>query len=121
MSPEPFSSFMSRALFDPQRGYYTRNIKTVGARGDFSTSATLSPELGKRIAAWLKGAKNVIEIGAGSGQLMEQVQRSLGLLRRWQRRATPGGSSLRTLPSYSRPSRLRPRAARASSPTLLPA
>ena len=84
--PEPFSSFMSRALFDPQRGYYTRNIKTVGARGDFSTSATLSPELGKRIAAWLKGARNVLEIGAGNGQLMEQVQRSLGLLRRWRMR-----------------------------------
>jgi SAM-dependent MidA family methyltransferase len=83
---EPFSSFMARALFDPQRGYYTRNIKTVGARGDFSTSATLSPELGKRIAAWLKGARNVIEIGAGNGQLMEQVQRSLGLLKRWRMR-----------------------------------
>ena len=77
---------MARALFDPQRGYYTRNIKTVGARGDFSTSATLSPELGKRIAAWLKGARNVIEIGAGNGQLMEQVQRSLGLLKRWRMR-----------------------------------
>jgi SAM-dependent MidA family methyltransferase len=84
--PEPFSSFMSRALFDPQRGYYTRNIKTVGARGDFSTSATRSPALGKRIAAWLKGARNVIEIGAGNGQLMEQVQRSLDLLRRWRMR-----------------------------------
>ncbi len=86
MTPEPFSSFMSRALFDPQRGYYSRNIKTVGARGDFSTSATLSPELGKRIAAWLKGARNVIEIGAGNGQLMEQVQRSLGWWRRLRMR-----------------------------------
>ena len=84
--PEPFSSFMARALFDPQRGYYTRNIKTVGARGDFSTSATLSPALGKRIAAWLKGARNVIEIGAGNGQLMEQVQRSLGWWRRLRMR-----------------------------------
>jgi SAM-dependent MidA family methyltransferase len=84
--PEPFASFMSRALFDPQRGYYTRNIKTVGDRGDFSTSATLSPALGKRIAAWLKDARHVIEIGAGNGQLMEQVQRSLGLLKRWRMR-----------------------------------
>ena len=86
MSPEPFSSFMSHALFDPQRGYYTRNIKTVGARGDFSTSATLSPALGKRIAMWLKGARNMIEIGAGNGQLMEQVQRSLGWWRRLRMR-----------------------------------
>ena len=86
MTSEPFSRFMRRALFDPQRGYYTRNIKTVGTRGDFSTSVTLSPALGKRIAAWLKGARNVIEIGAGNGQLMEQVQRSLGGWRRlWMR------------------------------------
>ncbi|MBK8094407.1 MAG: SAM-dependent methyltransferase [Verrucomicrobiaceae bacterium] len=77
---------MQRALFDPQRGYYSRNIKTVGARGDFSTSATLFPALGKRIAAWLKDARNVIEIGAGCGELMEQVRRSLGLWRRMRMR-----------------------------------
>ena len=79
--PEPFSSFMARALFDPQRGYYSRNIRTVGARGDFSTSATLSPDLGRSIAAWLKaqsGVRHVIEIGAGSGELMQQLKRSLG-------------------------------------------
>lgn len=86
MISEPFARFMSRALFDSQRGYYTRNIKTVGARGDFSTAATLSTALGKRIAAWLKDARNVIEVGAGNGQLMEQVQRYLGLWRRWQMR-----------------------------------
>ena len=48
---------MARALFDPERGYYTRHIKTVGARGDFSTSATLSPALGHAIAARLHSAK----------------------------------------------------------------
>ena len=85
--PEPFSRFMARALFDPQRGYYMRNIRTVGARGDFSTSATLSPDLGRSIAAWLKaqsGVRHVIEIGAGSGELMQQVKRSLGWFRSWR-------------------------------------
>jgi len=53
MGAEPFSKFMQRALYDPQRGYYTARIRTVGARGDFSTTATLSTQLGKAIAAWL--------------------------------------------------------------------
>ncbi len=81
---------MARALFDPERGYYTRHIKTVGARGDFATSATLSPSLGKAVAAWLKAeallqpqVRHVIEIGAGDGSLMHAVRQSLGW---WTRR-----------------------------------
>ncbi len=81
---------MQRALFDPERGYYTRHIKTVGARGDFSTSATLSPSLGHAIAAWLKAeshlqpqVRHIIEIGAGDGSLMRTVRKSLGW---WARR-----------------------------------
>jgi len=81
---------MARALFDPERGYYTRHIKTVGARGDFSTSATLSPSLGKGVAAWLRGEagtqpqiRHVIEIGAGDGSLMKSMRQSLGW---WARR-----------------------------------
>ncbi len=82
---------MQRALFDPQRGYYSRHIQTVGARGDFSTSATLSSELGEGIATWLKGesklkpgVRHIIEIGAGDGSLMRQVRRSLGVWHRWR-------------------------------------
>ncbi|MCF7786990.1 MAG: SAM-dependent methyltransferase [Prosthecobacter sp.] len=87
---EPFSAFMARALFDPEHGYYTRHIKTVGARGDFSTSATLSPALGQAVAAWLKAeshlqphVRHVIEIGAGDGSLLHAVRKSLGW---WARR-----------------------------------
>jgi SAM-dependent MidA family methyltransferase len=86
--PEPFSSFMARALFDPQRGYYTRNIRTVGAGGDFSTSATLSRRLGQGIAAWMRQQPRslaVIEIGAGTGELMQVVRRSLGWWQGWRR------------------------------------
>lgn len=81
---------MARALYDPERGYYARQIKTVGARGDFSTSATLSPLLGQAVAAWLKQEStlrptvhHIIEIGAGSGSLMAAVRQTLGW---WQRR-----------------------------------
>lgn len=87
---EPFSKFMARALFDPERGYYTRHIRTVGTRGDFSTSATLSPSLGRAAAAWLKSespiqphVRHIIEIGAGDGSLMQAVRKSLGW---WARR-----------------------------------
>ena len=81
---------MARALFDPARGYYTRHIRTVGRAGDFSTSATLSPALGKAVAAWLKAESrlqpqvcHVIEIGAGSGSLLQTVRKALGW---WARR-----------------------------------
>ncbi|MDZ4286795.1 MAG: SAM-dependent methyltransferase [Prosthecobacter sp.] len=87
---EPFSAFMARALYDPQRGYYARHIRTVGARGDFSTAATLSPLLGRAIAAWLleesrlqPQVRHIIEIGPGDGSLMAVVRKSLGW---WQRR-----------------------------------
>ncbi|MFN0080710.1 MAG: SAM-dependent methyltransferase [Prosthecobacter sp.] len=89
--PEPFAAFMQRALFDPQRGYYTRHIRTVGARGDFSTSATLAPQLGGTIADWLKAeyrlqprVRHIIEVGAGDGSLMQQVRKTLGLRYRWR-------------------------------------
>lgn len=81
---------MARALHDPQRGYYARRVQDIGARGDFSTSATLSPLLGQAIASWIKEEarempeiRHIIEIGAGNGILMETVKKSLGW---WQRR-----------------------------------
>lgn len=36
-----FDHFMEAALYDPGHGYYTSRIRTVGTRGDFSTTATL--------------------------------------------------------------------------------
>lgn len=80
---------MRRALFDPQRGYYARNIRTVGRGGDFSTSATISRVLAGAIAAWLAEeiklaprVRTVIEVGGGEGSLMRGVLKSLGFWRR---------------------------------------
>jgi SAM-dependent MidA family methyltransferase len=88
---EPFSSFMARALFDPERGYYTRQIRTVGRAGDFSTSATLSPALGRAVGEWLKAeyrcqpkVRHIVEMGAGDGSLMQQVRKSLGMRYLWR-------------------------------------
>ena len=71
-----FDAFAQRALFDPVRGYYGRNISSVGQKGDFSTSATLSDLLARGISDWIVKRPErlpVIEVGAGSGQLAEAI------------------------------------------------
>jgi SAM-dependent MidA family methyltransferase len=81
---------MAEALHHPRFGYYGAQISTVGARGDFSTSATLSDHLGKSIAAWAISRSReagwdripLIEIGAGSGLLARTILRHLGWFRR---------------------------------------
>ncbi|MEO8205013.1 MAG: SAM-dependent methyltransferase [Chthoniobacterales bacterium] len=87
--PVSFECFMDAALYDPEIGYYAAGIRTVGSRGDFSTSATLHPVLGKAIAAWLQSFHtsvfaplHIIEVGAGTGALAKSVLDSLGLLGR---------------------------------------
>lgn len=86
----PFHRLMAEALHHPRFGYYGAQIADVGARGDFSTSATLSGRLGSAIASWAiarsaeLGWKRLplIEIGAGNGQLAAAVLGRLGWLRR---------------------------------------
>ena len=87
---ESFEAFMGRALYDSCHGYYTCGIRDVGAAGDFSTSATLAPDLGIAVAEWIRresrlhpGVRNVIEAGPGSGALSAVVRRRLGVWPRW--------------------------------------
>lgn len=78
-----YETFASRALFHPEKGYYSHSIPTVGADGDFSTSATLSDLLGRAIADWIASRDQllpVIEIGAGDGSLAQSVHQSLPFL-----------------------------------------
>jgi SAM-dependent MidA family methyltransferase len=85
---ETFEKFMARALHDPVHGYYARNIRDIGARGDFTTAPQLSEAPGRAIAAWITsalrgtGTRDVIEIGPGLGTLTRQVMRSLPFLLR---------------------------------------
>ncbi len=83
---------MKGALYHPEHGYYTRHAAGVGARGDFSTSATLHPILGQAVGRWLLEQKSglslkkpwhVIELGAGGGELARSVLKSIGW---WNRR-----------------------------------
>ncbi|MEX1045403.1 MAG: SAM-dependent methyltransferase [Chthoniobacterales bacterium] len=86
----PFDTFMGIALHHPQDGYYTRNIRGIGARGDFTTVPQKSPALGTAVAQWLcreaesRGWRNyhVIECGPGEGTLAASVMRNFGFFER---------------------------------------
>ncbi len=82
----PFERFMREALYHPEFGYYTARIRDVGARGDFSTFATLGNALAQFIAHWIlkNKARDVIEVGPGNGQLAAQILAQLGW---WRRRS----------------------------------
>ena len=74
-----YDAFMLRALHDPELGYYARNIRHVGRRGDFTTAPTLSTAPARAIAQWIhtarreSGCHHVIEIGPGEGLLARQI------------------------------------------------
>lgn len=83
-----FDVFMATALHHPEDGYYARNIRGIGARGDFTTVPQMSKALGEAIGQWLReesgrrGWKrfNVIECGPGSGVLASSVMKTFGWL-----------------------------------------
>lgn len=89
-TPIPFDAFMRRALYDPERGYYSRRIPGVGQRGDFTTAPMLSEAPAKAIAAWAAqtmretGCRNLVEIGPGEGKLAESVLKHLPWNLRWR-------------------------------------
>ena len=71
-----FAQFMEAALYEPGLGYYSAGLPKFGAQGDFVTA----PELGRLFASCLAqqtqavsrqltGPWDVLELGAGSGQL----------------------------------------------------
>lgn len=71
-----FATFMDRALFHPRAGYYAR-LESVGARGDFATSASLTPSFGTLFArqfrqVWQAMGEparfDVVELGPGAAQ-----------------------------------------------------
>lgn len=78
----PLHRYMREALYHPTFGYYAKNIRDVGRRGDFSTWPTLDLSLSRVIAHWVVTARNVIEVGAGTGTLARDTLKSLGWLAR---------------------------------------
>lgn len=84
---------MEIALYDPDSGYYSNNIAGIGYRGDFSTTATLSDLLARRLVAQWKQAcvacgrrLPFVEIGGGNGDLSMGIARELGFIGRLRAR-----------------------------------
>jgi SAM-dependent MidA family methyltransferase len=81
---------MAIALHHPEDGYYRRNVRTIGRRGDFTTVPQLAPALGEALGRWLRAEAgrrgwtrfDVIECGPGSGALSAAVRKSFGWLGR---------------------------------------
>lgn len=81
-----FAEFMQHALYAPGLGYYTAGSKKFGQGGDFVTAPEISPLFGAVAARQIAPAiasidrAEVLEFGAGSGALAEQVLRKLAEL-----------------------------------------
>jgi len=82
----PFPEFMAAALYDPARGYYARETRQVGRKGDFFTSVSVGPVFGMLLAErfllwwWQAGSPphwRILECGAHDGTLAADVLRAL--------------------------------------------
>lgn len=75
----PFSRYMEIALHAPGLGYYRADWRTFGAGGDFVTAPEMSPLFARAVARQVEqalssiGAREVVEIGAGSGSMAAQM------------------------------------------------
>lgn len=71
----PLREYVAFALYAPGLGYYAAGARKLGAAGDFTTAPELSPLFGAALAAQLAAileatrAREVVELGAGSGRL----------------------------------------------------
>jgi SAM-dependent MidA family methyltransferase len=77
----PFSQFMEWCLYHPEYGYYQTKGTRIGKQGDYFTSPSVSPLFGHLIGKQLfqmatflgEGDFDVVEMGAGSGFLCEDI------------------------------------------------
>ena len=90
----PFDRFMALALYAPGLGYYANSGRKFGAMpasgSDFVTAPEMSTYFGRTLANQVRqalqasGTDTVLEFGAGSGALAEQMLDALGTdLRRY--------------------------------------
>ncbi|MDX1563367.1 MAG: SAM-dependent methyltransferase, partial [Gammaproteobacteria bacterium] len=78
-----FEQYMQIVLYEPGLGYYSAGATKLGEAGDFTTAPERSEIFGGALARFLARAMAplerhaVLELGAGSGALAEQLLRSL--------------------------------------------
>lgn len=81
-----FADFMQLALYKPNLGYYSGGAKKFGYGGDFVTAPEISPlfaqTLARQVAQVLAEIPNanVLELGAGTGQLAVDLLLSLQII-----------------------------------------
>jgi SAM-dependent MidA family methyltransferase len=74
-----FARYMELALYAPGLGYYSAGSAKLGAAGDFVTAPELGRSFGRALALTIDaelaalGARDVVELGAGSGALAAQL------------------------------------------------
>ena len=75
----PFSRYMEMALHAPGLGYYRAGWRTFGDGGDFVTAPEMSPLFARAVARQVEqalastGAREIVEIGAGSGRMAARL------------------------------------------------
>jgi len=74
----PFDEYMQMALYEPGLGYYDAGARKFGPGGDFTTAPEISPLFARALAAQLAQAfgtlaANVLEFGAGTGALAQEL------------------------------------------------
>ena len=80
-----FSRYMELVLYAPALGYYVAGARKFGEAGDFVTGPELTPLYGAAIARQLapvlekSGARDIVEFGAGSGELAASLLGALAL------------------------------------------
>ncbi|MFQ3188703.1 MAG: SAM-dependent MidA family methyltransferase, partial [Gammaproteobacteria bacterium] len=78
-----FKDYMNRTLYEPGLGYYSAGMTKFGVAGDFITAPEISPLFGRCLAQQFESifsqgcARQVLEFGAGSGRLCEQILSNL--------------------------------------------
>ena len=76
-----FARYMELALYQPQLGYYSGGNPLFGAAGDFVTAPDMSPlfarTLARQVAQLLEPGDAILEFGAGSGALAQELLRAL--------------------------------------------
>jgi SAM-dependent MidA family methyltransferase len=83
-----FAQYMNLALYTPGLGYYSGRLQKFGARGDFVTAPEISPLFSQCLANQCQqiletlGHGNILEIGAGSGQMASDILIELKKLNR---------------------------------------
>jgi SAM-dependent MidA family methyltransferase len=80
--PIPFSRYMEMCLYDPELGYYSRNVERFGKAGDFYTSSDVHAVFGRLLARQFEemwrvlGSPSeieILELGPGRGLFAQDV------------------------------------------------